>query len=70
MKLGWTKNVQRRLKELQRWPGELEIIRTVEGTMAKELKIHKELGRMFKRLSKEWYPVEIESTALILMEIL
>lgn len=70
IKLGWTKDVQRRLKELSRWPGELKVLKTVTGTMAKELKIHKILGRGYRRLSKEWYPVEIEEEAKLLMDIL
>jgi hypothetical protein len=57
LKLGFTKNVNQRLKGLQRWDGELSVIDVVKGTIRKEKNIHKILHATGDYYGEEWYPI-------------
>ena len=56
LKLGFTKNVNQRLKGLQRWDGELSVIDVVKGTIRGEKNIHKILHATGDYYGEEWYP--------------
>jgi len=67
IKLGWTKNLRKRIKQISRWPGEIELLASVPGTIATEQKIHKELRMTGHRFSYEWYSIELKDIAIDLM---
>jgi hypothetical protein len=57
LKLGFTANVQQRLKTLSRWDGELELILYRKGSITVEQNIHRHLHRTGDFLGDEWYPL-------------
>lgn len=67
IKVGWSKNVQKRIKQIERWKGEIKLLMAVPGTMAQEMRIHRDLGRTYPRLSKEWYGLEARQLAMSLV---
>ncbi|WAH36973.1 GIY-YIG nuclease family protein [Alicyclobacillus dauci] len=54
IKIGYTKNIERRLKQLQAdSPSELVVLATFDATQSHELRIHKNFGHC--RVNGEWY---------------
>lgn len=67
LKLGFSTNPEKRIKDLQRWNGELEIIHTIKGTESKEKQLHKLLHQTGEYFGCEWYPVYRKHEILNLM---
>jgi hypothetical protein len=57
VKLGFSTNVEQRLANLSRWPGELKVIATISGTVETEKTIHQKLQETGRYLGNEWYPL-------------
>ncbi len=56
IKIGHTKNLERRMQELQSAnPFELEFIGVMDGDFEKEQEVHKEFSRLRVSGRKEWY---------------
>jgi hypothetical protein len=56
LKLGYSTNVKSRIKSLQRWEGELELVTTVIGTLQNEQTLHQYLKATGDSFGDEWYP--------------
>lgn len=56
LKLGYSTNVKSRIKALQRWDGELELLITKKGTLDDEQKFHRYLKATGESFGDEWYP--------------
>jgi hypothetical protein len=56
VKLGFTNNIEKRLKNLQRWEGELSVICFIKSTLYKEKSLHKLLHSTGAFFGEEWYP--------------
>ena len=54
--LGNSTDPENKVKQLQRWEGELEIITIIEGTQDKELDLHSILKETGSHFNCEWYP--------------
>jgi hypothetical protein len=70
LKLGFSTNVERRFRELQRWRGELVILEVVKGAIKEEGNIHKLLHSSGEYLGDEWYPIHRKDEILRLMKTL
>lgn len=68
LKLGFTKNIKSRLKQLQRWNGELTIINIIEGSVYKEKEIHKILHATGEYFGDEWYPTDRKNEILTILQ--
>lgn len=71
LKLGTTKNLNQRLRQLQRWPGELKILHSVPGGALLEKEIHRiarASGPYLGGTRGEWYPPHRKRDLLILMD--
>jgi hypothetical protein len=67
LKLGYSTNVSQRLKALNRWKGELDIVAKVKGTINKEKTLHSILHNTGDYLGDEWYPVYRKHEILALL---
>lgn len=56
LKVGFTRNVPKRIKELQRWAGEIHLVKSIKGTIYLEKKFHKFLQSQGEYFGDEWYP--------------
>jgi hypothetical protein len=56
LKLGFTNNIDKRVKALQRWDGELSVICFIKSTLYKEKQLHKLLHSKGLFFGEEWYP--------------
>lgn len=68
LKLGYTKNVLSRLKQLSRWQGELELVASVISTIDKEKSLHQTLHLTGDYFGDEWYPLYRKNEILQLMD--
>ena len=57
IKLGYSSNVTNRLKTLQRWPSELELLCYIKGTLKQEQTLHYQLHNTGDYFGSEWYPL-------------
>ena len=57
IKLGYSSNVKNRLKTLQRWPSELELLCHIKGTLKQEQTLHYQLHNTGDYFGSEWYPL-------------
>ena len=69
LKLGYSTNVEQRLKTLNRWIDELELVATVKGTIGTEKALHSTLHKTGDCLGEEWYPVYRKHEILGLMDV-
>jgi len=67
LKLGYSTNPENRIKQLQRWEGELEVLNIVEGTLPQEKQLHSLLHQVVDSFGDEWYPIYRENEILNLM---
>jgi len=58
LKLGYSLNVDERLKSLSRWPGEAIIVGKIKGTQKQEIRLHSLLKKTGKVYGNEWYPIQ------------
>lgn len=56
LKLGFTNNIDKRVKALQRWDGELSVVCFIKSTLYKEKQLHKLLHSTGLFFGEEWYP--------------
>ena len=56
IKIGFSKNVKKRVRQLSRWDGELELITVIKGTIHLEKKFHSFLRSQGEYFGDEWYP--------------
>lgn len=59
-KLGYTQDLPKRLKQLQRWPGEIRIFHQIPGNPQMEQQLHQKArtsGLYCGGRSGEWYPI-------------
>ena len=56
LKLGYSCNVENRLRALSRWENELEIVATIKGEIHLERSMHSVLHKTGDYLGDEWYP--------------
>jgi len=70
LKLGYSTNPENRIKQLQRWEGELEVLNIVEGTLPQEKQLHSLLHQVGDSFGDEWYPIYRENEILNLMNSL
>jgi predicted transcriptional regulator len=69
LKLGFSTDVETRLKTLSRWEDELEIIAKKKGTITKEKSIHSILHQTGDYFGDEWYPLYRKHEILQLMDV-
>jgi hypothetical protein len=67
LKLGFTKDVHVRLKQLSRWDGELELIANKVGTISTEKSLHQKLHLTGESFGDEWYPISRKNEILALI---
>ena len=67
LKLGFTKDVHVRLKQLSRWDGELELIANKVGTISTEKSLHQKLHLTGEFFGDEWYPISRKNEILALI---
>ncbi len=70
LKLGYSTDVQVRLKSLSRWDGELELVATKKGNINKEKSLHRTLHLTGDCFGDEWYPSYRKNEILRLMDII
>ena len=68
IKVGFTTNIESRLKALSRWEGELRVLLTVESSIELEQKFHKALKDTGEVFGYEWYPYSRKEEILELVQ--
>lgn len=68
LKVGFTKNIKNRLKQLQRWDGELTIVDVIQATIYKEKNLHKLLHATGDYFGDEWYPINRKTEITTIIE--
>lgn len=69
-KLGYTQNLTRRLKQLQRWPGEITVFHQIPGNPKMEQRLHQKArscGPYCGGKAGEWYPIHRKSELIRMM---
>ena len=69
LKLGYTANVEKRIRAIERWDGELELIATIRGTINLEQAIHRYLRATGEYYGNEWYPVSRKAEILNVLNL-
>ncbi|HEY9702884.1 MAG TPA: GIY-YIG nuclease family protein [Allocoleopsis sp.] len=70
LKLGYSSNVDLRLKVLSRWDGELELVAMKRGNINKEKSLHRTLHLTGDCFGDEWYPSYRKNEILRLMDVI
>ena len=68
LKLGYSTNVGRRIKDLSRWEGEFKLVTTVKGDVQKEKYFHRLLHNTGEFSGEEWYPLHRKQEILDLIQ--
>lgn len=68
LKIGYSTNIEKRIKQLSRWSNELELIAKIEGTIGLEKSIHHTLHLTGDYFGDEWYPSYRKNEILSLID--
>jgi hypothetical protein len=68
LKLGFTRNIEKRIQSLQRQQDELRLLFSIQGTISQEKRYHRHLRNTLRSCNKsEWYPLTCKNQILGLM---